>query len=223
MIDKRFIRIWIGDTIPELFEQWWAEFKAMHPGWEFVTITQVSDLEIPEKVKPVIQDLIENSSCAGLSDILRVLAVYQLGGVYIDTDNMPLKPFDPLMSDPRVFLGKRSSVSFESAVIGSPRGHEAMAAVIKSIPKYYWSNSGRAESVRTGPAFLSSILFGRSDVAHHPIKYFYPYNGFGAPKRADKMKLFSDRENFPSMMYSAHLSNSIFGPKPIKFINQSET
>lgn len=221
MIEKRFIRIWIGDTIPDLFESWWAEFQAMHPGWDFVTIRQVSDLEIPEKIKPVLADIIETGSCAGLSDILRVLAVYQLGGVYIDTDNKPLKPFDPLMGD-GVFLGKRSSVSFESAVIGCQKGHEAMGTVVKSIPEYYWSNEGRAESVRTGPAFLSSILFGRKDVSHHPARFFYPYNGFMAPKRAEKMKLFSDKENFPSMMYSAHLSNSVYGPKPIKFIKNIE-
>jgi|SRR3989304_6100302 len=223
MIPKRFIRVWIGpDEIPELFEKWWNEFKQIHEGWDFVTIRSPKDLDISEELKPVILDVIENGNCAALSDVLRLLAVYQIGGVYIDTDNMPLKSFEPLVKENQPFLGKRSQVSFESAVIGSPKGHEAIKAVLDALPKYYWENEGKAASVRTGPAFISKFLFGRKDVTHCPIRFFYPYNGFMAPKRDEKMKLFDSKNNFPSMMFSAHLSNHIWGSKPKNFIKSED-
>ena len=71
MIPKRFIRIWLGDNpIPELFEQWWDEFKVIHPDWEFVTITSFDGFEISDEIKEILPTI---DSYAGLSDILRLI------------------------------------------------------------------------------------------------------------------------------------------------------
>lgn len=211
-IPKRFIRVWVGNKdIPELFEKWWQEFKEIHTEYEFITITEETKLDIPEAVKDVIK---KTSTCAGVSDILRLIALYEMGGIYIDTDMMPLKKFDELLKDGRPFLGKRSSKSFESAVIGAPAKHPAFKKLIKELPEWWENHKESTASVQTGPAFVSSILFGRHDVMHLPVKTFYPYNGFMAPKREEKLKMFEDKSNFPSMMYAAHLSNHRWGGKP---------
>jgi len=212
MIPKRFIRVWIGSRpIPETFEGWWQQFQDMHPGWEFKTLTDFFEVEVPKEIKKIIPDI---KTCAGVSDILRLLAVYDLGGIYVDTDVMPLKPMDELLNTDQPFLGKRSSVSFESAVIGSPPKHPAIKAVLDALPDFYHANLDKTASAQTGPAFVSSVLFGRDDVTHYPMNYFYPYNGFMAPKREQKYEIFSSRENFPAEMYCAHFSNHIWGGKP---------
>ena len=215
MIPKRFIRVWIGGTkpIPELFEQWWDEFKAIHPDYEFLTLRSWDELELTDTMKYIIDNV---SSYAGQSDVARILALQQYGGIYVDTDVKPIKSFDSLIeSDDRPFLGKRSKVSFESAIMGSPKGHPAFDELVEKLPEWFELHRDRSASVQTGPAFVSSVLFGRDDIRHLPEKTFYPYNGFGAPKRDEKLKMFENNE-FPEEMICAHFSNHRWGGNPNK-------
>ena len=211
-IPKRFIRIWFGGImkIPPVFEEWWQLFKEIHPDYEFITITDWSLLELTPELKTIINKV---DSYAGISDIARLLALYQIGGIYVDTDMKPLKSFDLLVNSNKPFLGKRSSKSFESAVIGSPKNHIAIKEVIEALPEWFYNHIGRSASVQTGPAFISSVLFGRKDVTHLESNIFYPYNGFGAPKRSEKIEMF-ESNNFPKEMIAAHFSNHRWGGKP---------
>jgi mannosyltransferase OCH1-like enzyme len=215
MIPKRFIRVWIGGTkkIPKKFEQWWGEFSEMHPDYEMLTITKWSQLDVPDSFEKIIPFI---ETCAGWSDIGRILAVHKYGGVYVDTDVMPIKSFDTLVKSNKPFFAKRSSKSFESAVFGSPANHKAITALIDNLPSWYEKHKYRSASVQTGPAFVSSVLFGRPDVTHLPSFTFYPYNGFMAPKREEKQKMFSDKSNFPEEMICAHFSNHRWGGRPNK-------
>jgi mannosyltransferase OCH1-like enzyme len=199
--------------MPYIFEQWWNEFKEIHKDYEFITITNINKIPIPDNLKLIIKKV---NSYAGISDILRILVLYYYGGIYVDTDVMPIKSFDNLVNSNKPFLGKRSSKSFESAVIGCPKNHPSFLKLIESLPDWFNNNIGKSASVQTGPAFLSAILFGREDVTHLPIKTFYPYNGFGAPKRDDKLKLFNNKNNFPNEMICAHFSNHRWGGNPNK-------
>lgn len=212
MIPKRFIRIWPAgcgkSEIPEMFEEWWQMFKDLHPTYEFMTITDYSHLNISDDIMFLIE---RTKTCAGIGDILRLISVYEFGGIYVDTDVMPLKSFEPLTNYSMPFLAKRSSKSFESAIIGSPPKHPAIKDVLDALPNYWKKHHGRYASVQTGPAFVSSVLFGRPDVVHLPIKTFYPYNGWGPPTREEKLKMFSDSKNFPSEMFAAHFSNNSWG------------
>lgn len=218
-IPKRFIRVWIGDKeIPSRFEQWWLDFQSIHPNYEFITLTDKdinTTISVPNKLLPLIKNV---KTCAGVSDIIRILALYQLGGIYIDTDIMPIKSFDNLLeSDNIPFLAKRSGVSFESAVIGSPKGHIAFKTLIDELPNWYSQNLERSASVQTGPTYVSKILFGRKDINHLPIKTFYAFNGFRPPKRDEKDAMFEDKSNFPKEMIAVHYSNHRWGGKPKNF------
>ena len=212
MIPKRFIRIWLGtEPIPQQFEDWWHHFKLLNPGWSFTTLgDSFAELLLPCEVRRVYDDC---DTLAGRSDVLRIMALHEYGGVYVDTDVMPLQPFQGLIADPRPFAALRSRVSFESAVIGSPARHPATAALLEALPSWYDEHRDRAASVKTGPAFVSSVWFGRDDVRHLPAKTFYPFNGFKAPKREEKDAMFRDR-NFPAGMLAAHYSNHRWGGKP---------
>jgi mannosyltransferase OCH1-like enzyme len=214
MRPKRFIRVWLGNKpIPEIFETWWQQFQAMHPDYEFVTLRDWCSLDVSETLLDVLKNV---DTYAGQSDVVRLLALYQIGGIYIDTDVKPLKSFDYIIeSDNRPFLGRRSGVSFESAVMGSPQGHIAFKEVLDRLPLWVEAHKDRKASVQTGPAFISSVLFGRSDVRHFPPSAFYPYNGFGAPKRDEKLRIFEENE-FPPEMICAHFSNHRWGGNPSK-------
>lgn len=211
LIPKRFIRVWLGKAqMPDLFQKWWEDFQIMHPDYAFLTLTDGDADLVPPSLRELYEDC---DSQASRSDVLRYVALYQHGGIYVDTDIMPLRKFDDLLSEPRPFAGRRSSVSFENAVIGCPAKHPAMADLLECLPDWYEQRVGRSASVRTGPAFLSHAWFGRSDVRHLPPSAFYPYNGFGAPKLDEKMDIFARRE-FAKDAYCAHLSYHHWGGNP---------
>ena len=214
MIPKQFFRVWGGDApIPDDHQRWWSELKQMHPDYKFYTLKDFSRVNVPSSYQYAISHC---KTWSGISDMLRVLCMHQYGGIYLDTDIMPLKPFDDLVEQGQCFLGKRSQKSFEVAVMGSPKGHPGIKKCIEAFPDYYWKHKEKSNAVSTGPAFISSILFGREDVVHLPIKTFYPYNGFMSPKREEKDKMFSDKNNFPPEMIAAHYGNSRWGGSPRK-------
>lgn len=215
-IPKRFIRIWRGNrSMPPIFEKWWSEFKEIHPDYEFITIGNKMDLKIPDNLKEIMNCC---DTYSGQSNVIRLVALYSMGGIYVDTDIMPIKSFDPLLQNVNPFIGQRSSKSFESAVIGSPKGHEAVKYLMDKMPEWYNSLKDKSKTVPLGPAFISNYWFGREDVVHLPSKTFYPYNGFMAPKREEKIKLFNKKE-FPPEMYAAHFSNHRWGGRPDVFID----
>ncbi len=213
MIEKNFIRIWLGpNPIPEIFDKWWLDFQSIHGGsWNFITLRDDHGLTIPDSVKEIYKGV---GTYAGRSDILRLLALDQLGGVYVDTDVMPLKDFTPLLNTDSPFIALRSGVSFESAIIGSPKGDCAVKDLIRNLPYWYNLHLSNSASVQTGPGFVSHYWFGRPDIVHLPRETFYPYNGFMAPKRPEKEAIFSDKTNFPPEMYAAHFSNHRWGGRP---------
>ena len=210
-IPKRFIRVWLGPRkIPDMFQQWWLEFGALHPKWEFVTLKDDHTITIPDNLESAYRNA---DSYAGRSDVLRLLALKEMGGVYMDADFMPLKSFDPLLSDPRPFVGMRSSRSFANGAMGFPANHSSLDDVLEALPSWFVKHKNRSSSVQTGPAFLSSVLFGRKDIRHMPLVAFYPYNGFGAPKREDRLEMFA-RNEFPSAMFAAHFGDHRWGGRP---------
>jgi hypothetical protein len=87
--------------------------------------------------------------------------------------------------------------------------------LLDKLPAWFNAHPDRSSVVQSAGPFLSSVWFGRADVRHLPIKTFYPYNGFGAPKRDQKLEIFRRRE-FPPEMLAAHFSNMKYGGKPKK-------
>lgn len=140
------------------------------------------------------------------------MTAIEKGGIYIDCDVMPLRPFDELTKLDRPFACRRSSKSFENAVLGSPPHHPATRRLVETYPGHFWSLSNRT-AVTTGPQYVSEIWFGRPEIEHLPPKTFYPYNGFMAPKRDQKLEIFKAKA-FPECMLAAHFSNHRWGGKP---------
>jgi mannosyltransferase OCH1-like enzyme len=215
-IPKKLFRVWLGSNpIPELFNEWWDGFRRMHRGWSLITIndSNVGEFIPSNEIRDIIQ---ASDSYATQSNIVRVLAIAE-GGIYIDCDFKPLKPLDILTGLTKPFACLRSSRSFENAVLGSPPRHREVIRVIKNYPAFFWSLSNRT-AVTTGPQYVSKMWFGNKNVAHLPIKMFYPYNGFMAPKRDEKLKIFNSGR-FPTGMLAAHFSNHRWGGTPNKAVD----
>lgn len=205
MIPKRFIRIWLSDEpIPARYRQWWRELKAMHPGWEFVELDDAqARLMLPESLLPLYLD---STTWPQRADIVRYVALYELGGVYVDADVYPIRNFGPLVEGDEPWVCRASPserAAFEIAVMGGPAGHPAFKVLIDELPDWYWDHRDLSPIYATGPRFLTGLWKDRDDVTiltNGEIDYTRQYRG----KRPGNRRGEWEFRMLTSKAYAAH-------------------
>ena len=166
MIPKRLIRVVPEDTSPEV-ELWWAEAKALHRGWDHVTLR---DPLSPKKF-PLTSSLWPTcESGAQLADLIRTEELYSRGGVYIDSDVEVYRSFEPLLAV-RGFAAWEDERHIPNAVMGFEPGHPALAAVLRLARERHRKGTWEA-----GVGVTTEVFKGRNDMLVLPPGGFYPYH-----------------------------------------------
>jgi mannosyltransferase OCH1-like enzyme len=83
-----------------------------------------------------VQEAFEAKKYATAADFIRLYAVYNFGGIYLDMDIEVIKPFDDLLNQ-KYFIAMESEAGLEAAVLGFEKGSE----VIKTCLDYYSNRS----------------------------------------------------------------------------------
>lgn len=170
MIPKTLHRIWLDEPVPDPFEEFWARFADLHPDWELRTWNDSAALDWLR----CPMEFHSATTWAGKSDVLRYELLYEFGGVYVDTDVEPLRPFDDLLDDPRPFIGWEDGNLLCPTVMGSPPGHPAIGVLLRALPDWFHKYRNAAPNRQTGPYFTTRYLRGRSDIRLLPPAAFYP-------------------------------------------------
>lgn len=170
MIPKILHRVVPVVTTP-LVEDYWREFRAMHPTWLLQTWRDPID---PSEF-PILGHLFPACRTgAGLADLIRLEVLWHQGGVYVDSDCEPVRPLDPLLSH-GFFIGQEQLGVCTNAVMGAEPEHPATRAymdeVLRATPEAF-----RVErpDVVSGPVAASKALWLRPDVELLPPATFYP-------------------------------------------------
>lgn len=177
-IPKKLHFIWVGGPLPEKFKPFIRRWKQLHPKWEFKLWTD-KDINTFPWINKKAFDTATNLGMK--SDIWRYEILYQYGGVYLDVDFFPLKPFDDLMTGLDLFLGMSDKGGAHNSLIGSIPKHELLDKLIKTLGTGI-EDTNRYSKVlsTTGPVFLESVLFPlckkfyKQPIVFFPNFYFYP-------------------------------------------------
>lgn len=107
MIPKILHYIWFGNNhLTPLAEECLASWKTTMPDW---TIMRWDELNFDISAAPLyVRQAYEARKFAFVSDYVRLWALEQYGGVYVDTDVKVLKSYDPLLND-TAFIGLEES------------------------------------------------------------------------------------------------------------------
>ena len=107
MIPKIVHYCWFGKgEMPELAEQCLASWQKHMPDWQIMAWTE-ANFDI-DSAPLYVRQAYEAKKYAFVSDYIRLWALEQYGGVYMDTDVEVLKSFEPLMQDV-AFIGLEES------------------------------------------------------------------------------------------------------------------
>ena len=128
----------------------------------------------------------ENKKWAFVSDVARLSALYNVGGIYMDTDVEVKKPFDKLLND-EVFFGFETPVFVGTNMIGSCKGNEFILSLLKAYDDRRFINSDGKLDTTTNVACTTKsaqamglILNGKQQrinkITFYPQEYFCPYD-----------------------------------------------
>lgn len=185
-IPKRIIYCWFGgkekpDGVKSCIESW----KKYMPDWEYLEINENNfDIKLFDYSKKAYRKKVWGF----VGDPVRLWALYNYGGVYLDTDVEVYKSFDDLL-DNHFFIGVEQPHYFGNATIGAEKGNP----IVKEILNRYESGEEKWEKklnwweYRTGPMILTDALEKyvdrdsmeyqkTKDITVYPKKYFVNYD-----------------------------------------------
>jgi mannosyltransferase OCH1-like enzyme len=179
-IPKIVHHIWLGSPLPELYKKFRQTWMDHHPDWQFMLWTEKEIEEFGLNNKDQYDASINYGQ---KSDIARYEILYRLGGLYVDTDFVCLRPFDVFHHTLDFYTGLAYSKTFATynGLIGSEPGNLILKECIETLNIYEEHNCSAEHNIllTTGPfrlaySYAKCAKYSGRAVAF-PINYFYPW------------------------------------------------
>lgn len=170
MIPKKIHFCWFGESeYPPLVKKCMETWVEYLPDWEFVLWDESNSPIHHSFVKKALLE----KKYAFAADYVRFYALYNFGGVYLDTDMELVKCLEPLLNN-YFFSGSENidNKCISAGIIGSIEKHE----YIKSVLAYY----DNLNFYKTSPSILTDVYNQKKydNVKIYEYQYFYPYNPY---------------------------------------------
>lgn len=166
-----------ADTTDQV-EQWWKDFGRLHPGWELRTYREPID----PADWPLTGDLFARcQNGAQKAGLIRLEILVRDGGVYVDSDVEPIRPFEPLLHGP-AFAGWEDETTVPDAVLACEPNHPAFVLALQKARSVI---EGGGDAYQSGPMVTTELLPNRPDVLVLPPGAFYPFHYLQKAKAAD--------------------------------------
>ena len=133
-----------------------------------------------------VKQAYENKKFAYVSDYARINALYQYGGIYMDTDVIVYKSFDDLL-DNKCILGFEEENYIATSFMASIPKHDLIKEFIDRYDGIKFYNGDNSLDLTTNVQRLTDILENRGlirnnqyqqigDISIYPQEYFSPYD-----------------------------------------------
>lgn len=127
MIPKKIIFCWFGgkpkpQKVLDCIETW----RKHMPNWEYIEINETNfDINYNEYVRKAY----ENKAFAYVSDVARLKTLYDLGGIYMDTDVIVYQPLDKFLNH-KFFTGFEQVNYPVTATMGAEKGNSLIKEML---------------------------------------------------------------------------------------------
>lgn len=142
MIPKTIHYCWFGGKpLPKRIKKNIDGWRKINPEFEII---QWDENNFPYKSFVYTKEAYECGKYAFVSDVARLYALYQHGGIYLDTDIEAIKCFDDLINLD-FFMGDETNELLCTAVIGSSRENSLVANLIKEYDDIHFLEDGKMD------------------------------------------------------------------------------
>jgi len=187
MIPKTIHYCWVGGKLNTLGQTCLESWRKYCPDW---TIKVWNEENIPINVFPYLKEAYKNKKFANVSNFVRLYAIYNDGGVYLDTDVELIKNLDVFLAESCFFAFHTPPTSLgtvNNAIMGAEPYHPFIKEMIE---EYLLRFNGLEEAHLSSPLLTTSLLRRKGldknqaedletvrvgDIAIFPKRYFHPY------------------------------------------------
>lgn len=170
---------WLSDeSYPDLVRRCMQTWKENLSDYRIV-LWDMSRFDISSV--PWVEQACAAKKWAFAADYIRLYALYNYGGVYLDSDVEVLKPFDGLLDRP-YFFGREHTPdrienqdSIEAATMGAEKGFPFLKKVMGFYEGHEFIDADGNLDTTTLPTILARMLKGES-LEILPMDYFSPKN-----------------------------------------------
>lgn len=160
-----------GDPYPELVQKCMESWRKFLPEYKFVLWNRE---KIDECTNSWVASAVVAKKWAFAADYVRLYALYNYGGIYLDCDVEVIKPFDDLL-DRDYFIGRESHKDvIEAAVMGCEPHQEWM----KEVLDWYCTKSFNVTKLNNPniaiPVIIKKSLALFPNIKVLPADYFSP-------------------------------------------------
>ena len=167
-----------GKPYPELVQRCMQSWKEKLSDYEFI-LWDMNRFDIHSV--SWVEQACAAKKWAFAADYIRLYALYNYGGVYLDSDVEVLKPFDGLLDRP-YFFGREHTPdrienqdSIEAATMGTEKGFPFLKKVMGFYEGHEFIDADGNLDTTTLPTILARMLKGES-LEILPMDYFSPKN-----------------------------------------------
>lgn len=128
MIPKIIHYCWFGgNPLPDLAERCIQSWKQYCPDYELVEWNE-KNYDI-SSAPLYVQQAYEAKKWAFITDVVRLFALYQFGGIYMDTDVEVVKPLDRFLEH-AAFSGFEDEVTIPTGIMAAEKGHPLIGQLL---------------------------------------------------------------------------------------------
>lgn len=180
MIPKILHYIWLGGkpkpaSVLKCFESW----KKYCPDFQII---EWNETNFAKGRHPLVDYAIEAHNWAFAADIIRVIVLYEYGGIYVDTDYEIIANLDQMLKYD-CFMCYESKFWVGTAILGSQAGHPVFEKLVHRYDQEhgitFYSNPFSVHAVSAILRYFYKIkMDGKFSVTDNiallPSEYFYP-------------------------------------------------
>lgn len=156
MIPKIIHFCWLSDDpYPEKIQRCINSWKERLPDYEII---KWDFNRFPKEKSVWVREAFETKRYAFAADYIRFYAIYNYGGIYLDSDVETLKNFDEFLSLPYMLGKENGNDNIEAAVIGAPKGFEPFRIMLDYYHNRHFVNSDGSISDKALPKLMKEIL-----------------------------------------------------------------
>ena len=154
MIPKKIHYCWFGGKpLPKLAKKCIASWKKFLPDYEIIEWNESNfDINYCAYVKEAYQA----KKYAFVTDVVRLYALVNYGGIYMDTDVEVIKPIDEFLKY-KAFSGFESQNSIPTGIMACEKGHELFSEFLKEYDNIHFLQENNKYDLNTNCVRITSI------------------------------------------------------------------
>lgn len=173
MIPKIIHFCWMsGDPYPEKIQRCIDSWRTNLPDYE-IWLWDAKHFDVNSSVW--VKEAFERKKYAFCADYIRLFALYNYGGIYLDSDVEVLKSYNDLLDLP-YFMGFESSGHIEAATIGAEKHNEFLGKMLEYYQGRHFVKADGNLDIVIMPEVIDKVIGGVYKINHINCKEQFSHN-----------------------------------------------